>query len=178
MVTGRWLRLNIGPGDEVISAVHVWSPTFTRLTASFALPVFADSDARELPDRCSTGRARVNADTRLDPAESHIGESQADSRRPDRRFAKKSGVTSSKMPARLTRRMARPAGRHFGIGGLLQCKAEQISNGRGRRGAGSSQHDEFRSADIAYNFHTRTPKAGAEPRPGRQFHACRVFRQL
>ena len=37
--------LNIGPGDEVIMPPYTFVATFNAITANFALPIFADTDA-------------------------------------------------------------------------------------------------------------------------------------
>ena len=69
--------LNIGPGDEVVIPPYTFVATFNAITASFALPVFADSDPTTFQiDPASVTAALTPATKLLLPV--HIGGSPAD----------------------------------------------------------------------------------------------------
>jgi perosamine synthetase len=57
--------LNIGPGDEVILPPYTFVATFNAITASFALPVFVDSDAGTFQIDTAKIPAAITPNTKL-----------------------------------------------------------------------------------------------------------------
>ncbi|MEI8090116.1 MAG: DegT/DnrJ/EryC1/StrS family aminotransferase [Opitutaceae bacterium] len=150
--------LNIGPGDEVVMPAYTFVATFNSITANFALPVFADSDASTFqvdPKRVAT--ALTPATRLILPV--HIGGSPANL------DALTALARSRNLPliedacqAPLAEWGGQPVGTH-GLGGCFSFQSSKnLTAGEG--GAILTNDDTF--ADLCYNYHT---PGGGRPSP-------------
>ncbi len=142
--------LGIGPGDEVIMPPYTFVATFNSITASYALPVFADSDIETFQIDPATVAERINENTRL-VLPVHIGGSVAD-------LDAIGAVCKSKSipwiedacQAPLAEWNGSPIGTH-GLAGCISFQASKnITSGEG--GAVLTNDEGF--ANLCYNFHT------------------------
>lgn len=150
--------LNIGPGDEVILPPYTFVATFNAITASFALPVFADSDAASFQiDVAKMASAITPATKLLLPV--HIGGSPANLDALTA-LAKSRGITllEDACQAPLAEWRGQPVGT-FGQGGCFSFQASKnLTSGEG--GAVLTNDENF--ANLCFNFHT---PGGPKPAP-------------
>lgn len=147
--------LNVGPGDEVILPPYTFVATFNVITASFALPVFADVDAASFQIDPAKLEAAITPATRL-LLPVHIGGSTCEldaiadiSRRRGVPFIE----DACQAPGAEWR--GQPVGTK-GIGGCFSFQASKnLTSGEG--GAVLTNDEAF--ANQVYNFHAPgTPK--------------------
>ena len=142
--------LNIGPGDEVIMPPYTFVATFNAITASFALPVFADTDAATFQiDPAKMAAAITPATKLLLPV--HIAGSPVDLDRIGA-LAKSRGITllEDACQAPLAEWRGQPVGT-FGLGGCFSFQASKnLTSGEG--GAILTNDETF--ANLCYDFHT------------------------
>ncbi len=147
--------LNIGPGDEVIMPPYTFVATFNAITASFALPIFADSDAASFQiDPATMAKAITPATKLLLPV--HIGGSPADLDAISS-LAKSKNITllEDACQAPLAEWRGQPVGT-TGIGGCFSFQASKNFTA-GEGGAVITNDENF--ANLCFNFHTPgTPK--------------------
>jgi len=150
--------LNIGPGDEVILPAYTFVATFNSITASFALPVFADTEAATFQVDPKSVAAALSPATRL-ILPVHIGGSPADL------DALSALARSRSLPliedacqAPLAEWRGHPVGTQS-LGGCFSFQASKnLTAGEG--GAILTNDDAF--ADLCYNYHT---PGGGRPAP-------------
>ena len=149
--------LNIGPGDEVVIPPYTFVATFNAITASFALPVFADSDPTTFQIDPASGTAALTPATKL-LLPVHIGGSPADlDALTALRKARGLTLLEDACQAPLAAWRGRPVGT-AGIGGCFSFQASKnLTAGEG--GAILTNDEAF--ANLCYNYHT--PGGG---RPG------------
>lgn len=150
--------LNIGPGDEVVLPPYTFVATFNAITANFALPVFADSDAASFQIDPAKMAAAITPATRL-LLPVHIAGSTADLDAISA-LAKARGITllEDACQAPLAEWRGQPVGT-TGIGGCFSFQASKnLTSGEG--GAVLTNDENF--ADLCYNFHT---PGGPKPAP-------------
>jgi len=150
--------LNIGPGDEVILSPYTFVATFNVITANFALPVFADSDAASFQVDPKSVAAAVTPATRL-LLPVHIAGTAADL---DGLLAvakaKNLPLLEDACQAPLAEWNGRPVGTH-GLAGCFSFQASKnLTSGEG--GAIVTNDETF--ANLCYNFHT---PGGGKPAP-------------
>lgn len=150
--------LNIGPGDEVVLSPYTFVATFNVITASFALPVFADTDPASFQVDPATIASVLTPATRL-LLPVHIAGTACDL---DGVLAlakaKNLPVIEDACQAPLAEWRGRPVGTH-GLGGCFSFQASKnLTSGEG--GAIVTNHDDF--AHRCYNFHT---PGGGKPAP-------------
>ncbi len=142
--------LNIGPGDEVIMPPYTFVATFNAITASFALPVFADTDAATFQiDPAKMAEAITPATKLLLPV--HIAGSPADLDSIGA-LAKARGITllEDACQAPLAEWRGQPVGT-VGLGGCFSFQASKnLTSGEG--GAILTNDETF--ANFCYDFHT------------------------
>ena len=142
--------LNIGPGDEVILPPYTFVATFNAITASFALPVFADTDAATFQIDPAKMAATVTPATKL-LLPVHIAGSPADLDA-IAALAKARGITllEDACQAPLAEWRGRPVGT-VGLGGCFSFQASKnLTSGEG--GAILTNDEAF--ANLCYDFHT------------------------
>ncbi|MCX6954119.1 MAG: DegT/DnrJ/EryC1/StrS family aminotransferase [Verrucomicrobia bacterium] len=150
--------LNIGPGDEVIMPPYTFVATFNSITASFALPVFADTDAATFQIDPKKMAAAITPATKL-LLPVHIAGSPADLDAITA-LAKARNITllEDACQAPLAEWRNQPVGT-FGIGGCFSFQASKnLTSGEG--GAVLTNDENF--ANLCYNFHT---PGGPKPAP-------------
>ena len=150
--------LNIGPGDEVVLSPYTFVATFNAITASFALPVFADSDAASFQIDPKSIAATITPATRL-LLPVHIAGTACDL---DGVLAvakaRNLPVIEDACQAPLAEWNGRPVGTH-GLGGCFSFQASKnLTSGEG--GAIVTNDEDF--ATRCYNFHT---PGGGKPAP-------------
>ncbi len=150
--------LNIGPGDEVVLSPYTFVATFNVITASFALPVFADSDATSFQIDPKSIAAAITPATRL-LLPVHIAGTACDL---DGVLAvakaRNLPVLEDACQAPLAEWNGRPVGTH-GLAGCFSFQASKnLTSGEG--GAIVTNDEDF--ANRCYNFHT---PGGGKPAP-------------
>ena len=142
--------LNVGPGDEVVIPPYTFVATFNVITASFALPVFADVDAESFQLDPTKAAAAITPATKvLMPV--HIGGAPCDLDAMAA-IAKQRGVSllEDACQAPGADWQGQPVGTK-GIGGCFSFQASKnLTSGEG--GAVVTNDEAF--ADQVYNFHT------------------------
>lgn len=149
--------LNIGPGDEVILPPYTFVATFNAITASFALPVFADVDAASFQiDPAKMAAAITPATKLLLPV--HIGGSTCEiDAIADVARTRRIALIEDACQALTAEWRGQPIGTK-GIGGCFSFQASKnLTAGEG--GAVLTNDEAF--ANQVFNFHT----PGA-PKPG------------
>lgn len=150
--------MNIGPGDEVVISPYTFVATFNVVTASFALPVFADSDPASFQVDPKSVAAAITPATRL-LLPVHIAGTACDL---DGILAvakaKNLPVLEDACQAPLAEWRGRPVGNH-GLAGCFSFQASKnLTSGEG--GAIITNDEDF--ANRCHNFHTPgNPKPGA-----------------
>ena len=142
--------LNVGPGDEVILPPYTFVATFNAITASYALPVFVDSDLTTFQIDDKKMEAAITPATKL-LLPVHIGGSTCDLDA-IAAIAQRRGVTllEDACQAPLAEWRGRPVGTH-GIGGCFSFQASKnLTSGEG--GAILTNDEPF--ANLCYDFHT------------------------
>jgi dTDP-4-amino-4,6-dideoxygalactose transaminase len=142
--------LNIGPGDEVVMPPYTFVATFNAITASFALPVFADSDAATFQIDAAKMAAAITPATKL-LLPVHIAGSPADLDAISA-LARSNGVTllEDACQAPLAEWRGHPVGT-VGLGGCFSFQASKnLTSGEG--GAILTNDETF--ANLCYDFHT------------------------
>ena len=172
--------LNLGPGDEVILPPYTFVATFNAITASFALPVFADTDAASFQiDPAKMAAAITPATKLLLPV--HIAGTPADLDALAA-LAQSRGVTllEDACQAPLAEWRGRPVGT-TGLGGCFSFQASKnLTAGEG--GAILTNDEAF--ASLCYDFHTPggAKKSGSSGRGGNfrltEFQAALLLAQL
>lgn len=153
--------LNIGPGDEVIMPPYTFVATFNAITASFALPVFADSDAASFQIDPARMAAAITAATKL-LLPVHIAGTPCDLTAVAA-LAKSRGITllEDACQAPLAEWRGQPVGT-IGLGGCFSFQASKnLTSGEG--GAILTNDESF--ANLCYDFHTpggakKSPSSG------------------
>jgi dTDP-4-amino-4,6-dideoxygalactose transaminase len=142
--------LNIGPGDEVIVPPYTFVATFNAVTASFALPVFADIDAASFQIDPAKAAAAVTRATRV-ILPVHIGGTPCDlDAIAEVARARKLTLLEDACQAPGAAFNGRPVGTR-GIGGCFSFQASKnLTAGEG--GAVLTNDDTF--AAQVFNFHT------------------------
>ena len=150
--------LNVGPGDEVILPPYTFVATFNAITASFALPVFADVDAASFQIDPAKAAAAITPATRvLLPV--HIGGAPCD-------LGALSQLANSRKIALIEDACQAPGaewnGEPVGTKGIGGCFSFQASKNltSGEGGAVLTNDETF--ANQVYNFHT---PGGGKPAP-------------
>jgi perosamine synthetase len=142
--------LNIGPGDEVILPPYTFVASFNAITASYALPVFADTDATTFQIDPVKAAAAITASTKaLLPV--HIAGSPSDLDALTA-LAKTRGITllEDACQAPLAEWRGQPVGT-AGIGGCFSFQASKnLTAGEG--GAILTNDESF--ANLCFDFHT------------------------
>ena len=142
--------LNIGPGDEVVIPPYTFVATFNAITASFALPVFADSDPSTFQiDPGTVANALTPSTKLLLPV--HIGGSPADlDALTALAKARRLTLLEDACQAPLAAWRGQPVGT-AGIGGCFSFQASKnLTAGEG--GAVLTNDEAF--ANLCYNYHT------------------------
>lgn len=150
--------LEVGPGDEVVLPPYTFVATFNAITQSYALPVFADTDAASFQvDPRAVDAAITPATKVLLPV--HIGGSPADlTALTTIAAARKVTLVEDACQAILAEWEGRPVGTR-GIGGCFSFQASKnLTAGEG--GAVLTNDDAF--ANLCYNVHT---PGNAKPGP-------------
>ncbi len=149
--------LNVGPGDEVILPPYTFVATFNAITASFALPVFADVDAASFQiDPAKMAAAITPATKLLLPV--HIGGSTCElDAIAEIARTRKIALIEDACQALTAEWRGQPVGTK-GIGGCFSFQASKnLTAGEG--GAVLTNDEAF--ANQVFNFHTPgTPKPG------------------
>lgn len=142
--------LGIGPGDEVILPPYTFVATFNAITNSYALPVFADSDAKTFQMDPRTITAAITPNTKL-LLPVHIGGSPADMET-IQAIAKTHTLPVIEDACQAP--LAELRGQPVGTAGLAGCFSFQASKNltSGEGGAIVTNDDAF--ANLCYNFHT------------------------
>jgi perosamine synthetase len=142
--------LNVGPGDEVILPPYTFVATFNVITASFALPVFADVDADSFQLDPKKAAAAITPATKvLMPV--HIGGSPCD-------LDAMAEIARQRNVVMLEDACQAPGadwkGQPVGTKGIGGCFSFQASKNltAGEGGAVITNHEAF--ADQVFNFHT------------------------
>ena len=150
--------LNIGPGDEVILPPYTFVATFNAITASFALPVFADTDAATFQVDPKTISAALTPATKL-LLPVHIGGSTCDlDAIAAISQARKVPLLEDACQAPLATYRGQPVGTK-GIGGCFSFQASKnLTAGEG--GAIVTNDETF--ANQCFNFHS---PGGGRPVP-------------
>jgi dTDP-4-amino-4,6-dideoxygalactose transaminase len=147
--------LDVGPGDEVILPPYTFVATFNAITANFALPVFADSDAATFQiDPAQMASAITPATKLLLPV--HIGGSPADlDAIPSLARSRGIALIEDACQAPLAEWRGQPVGT-TGLGGCFSFQASKnLTSGEG--GAVLTNDEGF--ANLCFNYHTPgTPK--------------------
>ncbi len=153
--------LNIGPGDEVIIPPYTFVATFNAVTASYALPIFVDTDANTFQIDAKKIEAALTPATRL-LLPVHIGGSTCDV---DAIAAlgktRNIPLIEDGCQAPLAEWKGRPIGT-FGIGGCFSFQASKnLTAGEG----GAILTNDAAFADLCYDFHTpggakKSPSSG------------------
>jgi perosamine synthetase len=150
--------LNIGPGDEVVMPPYTFVATFNAITANFALPVFADTDAASFQiDPAKMASAITPATKLLLPVHIAGTPSNLDA---ISALAKSRGITllEDACQAPLAEWRGQPVGT-VGIGGCFSFQASKnLTAGEG--GAILTNDENF--ANLCFNFHT---PGGPKPAP-------------
>lgn len=153
--------LGIGPGDEVVIPPYTFVATFNAVTASFALPVFVDSDAATFQIDATKVAAAITPATRL-LLPVHIAGSPCDLDRLAALAAeRKITLLEDACQAPLAEWRGRPVGTR-GLGGCFSFQASKnLTAGEG----GAVLTDDRAFADACYDFHTpgnakRAPSVG------------------
>jgi perosamine synthetase len=158
--------LGIGPGDEVILPPYTFVATFNVITASYALPVFVDTDPKTFQIDPAKIAAAVTPRTRaILPV--HIGGSPADlgAIAPVAK-AKNIPVIEDACQAPLAELRGTPVGA-IGLGGCFSFQASKNLNA-GEGGAVVTNDESF--ANLCHNFHTPgAPKPGPTAGRGSNF---------
>ena len=142
--------LNIGPGDEVILPPYTFVATFNAITASFALPVFADSDLQSFQIDAQQVAAAINDRTRL-ILPVHIGGTPCDLNAIGRVAGEHHiPVIEDACQAPLAEWRGQPVGT-LGLGGCFSFQASKNLNS-GEGGAVVTNDETF--AHQCYNYHT------------------------
>ncbi len=142
--------LNIGPGDEVILPPYTFVASFNAITASFALPVFADTDAATFQiDHVKMAAAITPATKLLLPV--HIAGSPADLDAIGA-LARARGLPLLEDACQAP--LAEWRGQPVGTAGLGGCFSFQASKNLtcGEGGAILTNDESF--ANLCYDFHT------------------------
>jgi len=142
--------LNIGPGDEVIMPPYTFVATFNAITANFALPVFADTDAASFQiDPAKLAAAITPATKLLLPV--HIAGSPADlDALSALATSRKITLLEDACQAPLAEWRGQPVGT-VGLGGCFSFQASKnLTSGEG--GAILTNDETF--AHLCYDFHT------------------------
>jgi dTDP-4-amino-4,6-dideoxygalactose transaminase len=149
---------NLGPGDEVILPAYTFVATFNSITASFALPVFADIEAATFQVDPSSVAAALTPATRL-ILPVHIGGSPADLDALSALARSRSvPLIEDACQAPIAEWRGQPVGTR-GLGGCFSFQASKnLTAGEG--GAILTNDDAF--ADLCYNYHT---PGGGRPAP-------------
>jgi dTDP-4-amino-4,6-dideoxygalactose transaminase len=142
--------LNVGPGDEVVLSAYTFVATFNAITASFALPVFADTDPASFQVDPARLAAAITPATRL-LLPVHIAGTACDL---DAVLAAAQArnlpVLEDACQAPLAEWRGRPVGNH-GIAGCFSFQASKnLTSGEG--GAIITNDEDF--ANRCHNFHT------------------------
>jgi dTDP-4-amino-4,6-dideoxygalactose transaminase len=151
----------LGPGDEVVLPPYTFVATFNAITASYALPVFADSDPSSFQiDPATMARAITPATRVLLPV--HIGGSPCNLDAITE-LARTRGLTLIEDACQAL--LAEWRGQPVGTRGVAGCFSFQASKNitAGEGGAVLTNDEEF--ANRCYNFHT--PGAIKPPLSGR-----------
>lgn len=142
--------LNIGPGDEVVLPPYTFVASFNAITTSYALPVFADTDAATFQiDPAKAAAAITTATKALLPV--HIAGSPADLDALSA-LAKTRGITllEDACQAPLAEWREHPVGT-AGIAGCFSFQASKnLTAGEG--GAILTNDESF--ANLCFDFHT------------------------
>ena len=149
--------LNVGPGDEVILPPYTFVATFNVITASFALPVFADVDAASFQIDPAKLEAAITPATRL-LLPVHIGGSTCElDAIADIATRRKVAMLEDACQAPGAEWRGQPVGTK-GIGGCFSFQASKnLTSGEG--GAVVTNDEAF--AHQVFNFHTPgAPKSG------------------
>jgi dTDP-4-amino-4,6-dideoxygalactose transaminase len=149
--------LNVGPGDEVVLPPYTFVASFNVITASFALPVFADIDAASFQIDPAKLEAAISPATKvLLPV--HIGGSPCDlDRISDIARARKIALLEDACQAPGAEWKGQPVGTK-GLGGCFSFQASKnLTAGEG--GAVLTNDEAF--ANQVFNFHTP-----GNPKPG------------
>ncbi|MSU23165.1 MAG: DegT/DnrJ/EryC1/StrS family aminotransferase [Opitutus sp.] len=144
--------LNLGPGDEVILPPYTFVATFNAITNSYALPVFADTDAASFQvDPARMAAAITPATKLLLPV--HIAGSPADLDAISA-LAKARGLALVEDACQAP--LAEWRGQPVGTAGLGGCFSFQASKNLtcGEGGAILTNDETF--ANLCYDFHTPT----------------------
>ncbi|MEO6244424.1 MAG: DegT/DnrJ/EryC1/StrS family aminotransferase [Opitutaceae bacterium] len=142
--------LGVGPGDEVILPPYTFVATFNAITASYALPVFVDSDPATFQIDATKIEAAITPATRvLLPV--HIGGSTCEVESIAAIAKRRSlALLEDACQAPLAEWRGRPIGT-LGIGGCFSFQASKnLTAGEG--GAVLTNDDTF--ANLCYDFHT------------------------
>jgi dTDP-4-amino-4,6-dideoxygalactose transaminase len=151
----------LGPGDEVVLPPYTFVATFNAITASYALPVFADSDPASFQvDPATISRAITPATKVLLPV--HIGGSPCNLDAITE-LARTRGLTLIEDACQAL--LAEWRGQPVGTRGIAGCFSFQASKNitAGEGGAVLTNDEEF--ANRCFNFHT--PGASKPPLSGR-----------
>lgn len=153
--------LGIGPGDEVILPPYTFVATFNAITASYALPVFVDTDASTFQIDAKKIAAALTSATRL-LLPVHIGGSTCEIEAIALLAKTKSiPLIEDACQAPLAEWKGRPVGT-FGLGGCFSFQASKnLTSGEG----GAILTNDAAFADLCYDFHTpggskKSPSSG------------------
>lgn len=147
----------VGPGDEVILPVYTFVATFNAVTASYALPVFADTNLESFQVDAGKMAAAITPNTRL-LLPVHIGGSPADM---DAIGSLSKARNVPIIEDACQAWVAQWRGKGVGNTGLAGCFSFQASKNltAGEGGAIVTNDGEF--ADKCFNFHNQ---GGGRPR--------------
>ena len=142
--------IGIGPGDEVIMPPYTFVATFNAITNSYALPIFADSDAESFQIDPKKVESAITANTKL-LLPVHIGGSVCDLDALNSiAQARKIPLIEDACQAPLAEWRGQPVGT-IGLAGCFSFQASKnITSGEG--GAVITNDEQF--ANHCYNFHT------------------------
>ncbi len=159
--------LNIGPGDEVILPPYTFVATFNAITASFALPVFADVDAASFQIDPARISATITPATKL-LLPVHIGGSTCEIEAiAEIARTRKIALLEDACQALTAEWKGQPIGTK-GIGGCFSFQASKnLTAGEG--GAVLTNDEAF--ANQVYNFHTP-----GGPKPGQSWGRAANYR--
>ncbi|MEY2879034.1 MAG: L-glutamine:2-deoxy-scyllo-inosose aminotransferase [Verrucomicrobiota bacterium] len=149
--------LDLGPGDEVVLPAYTFVATFHAVTASYALPVFVDTDAASFQIDAQKIPAAITDRTRvLLPV--HLGGSVADL------DAINAAAAAKKIPViedACQSWMAQWRGRSVGLHGLAGCFSFQASKNltSGEGGAILTDDADFAARCLSFQDQARGAKA-------------------